>query len=104
MLGDDLGVFFADWGEAAAIDGGPPILVIHGAPGEVLPVGAAGASMDAPRCIARAADVPHRTDPDAEMNLVYAHRIPAAYWVREVLPCGTGLATLVLAVDPSAPD
>lgn len=105
MLDEDLSVFFADWGEAAELDG-QAVTVIHGAPGEVLPLGGAGMAGDAPRALIPFASIPARTTSPADTDpvLVYATvtaiRTLKRWIVREVRPDGTGLATLMLAQHP----
>ena len=100
---EDLSVFFADWSEEATIDG-VPLLVIYGAPGESL-LGGVGMSSDKPRALAQSADVPARGVPDADPVLVFATvtavRLIKRWYVREQLPDGTGLTSLVLAKHPN---
>jgi hypothetical protein len=103
VIDEDLAVFFADWGEEATLDGAA-LVVIYGAPGAAL-LGGAGMSADKPRALAQAADVPARaTAPDADPVLVFATvtavRPLKRWYVREQLPDGTGLTTLVLSKHP----
>lgn len=101
---EDMAVFFGDWGEPATLDGAA-VTVIHGAPGEVFPMGGAGMAGEQPRALIAAASVPARTlVPDTDPVLVYATVTttrPIKRWtVRELRPDGTGLATLLLAQHP----
>jgi hypothetical protein len=100
---DDLGVYFDDEGEDAALDG-CPVRVLYGAPGSTaLSMGGVGLSIDKPRVLIQAASIPPRiTSPDADPVLELPPCPGRAQRMRvvETVLDGTGMATLILAAHP----
>ncbi len=105
MYLEDRSVYFDDddWAEDAVLDG-VPVRVIYGAPGDT-GLGGPGMSTDRPRALIQAESVtPEPASGDdrvLEFACVTAARATQRWRVRQVLPDGTGMATLILVAHES---
>lgn len=101
---EDLDVFFEDdWAEDAVLDG-EYVRVIYGAPGETL-LGNPGMATAMPRVLVRQSSLPPESAAVEDTVLEFpcsTPQRPIQRWrVRQVVPDGTGLATLILAAHES---
>jgi hypothetical protein len=94
---ENLSAFLVDWGEDMTIDG-QPFRGIFGNPYTVDALGTPGMSTSRPQVLGIEADLPPRpASPDADSVLERANTFsPFRYYVREVLPDGTGMVSLQL--------
>jgi hypothetical protein len=102
VITEDFTAYFADFGEAALLDG-VAVRVIFDAPFAALPGDGLGMADNRPRALIKSSSVPSSvitTTADKVLVLSEAATLrpgfPTRYAVTEVQPDGTGLSTLIL--------